>query len=47
MYARNVTLHLKANKGADFTRTLENEVLPTLRELDIGLVAYSPLGRGF
>src|SRR2546425_4658880 len=32
MYARNVTLHLKANKGADFTRTLENEVLPMLRK---------------
>jgi aryl-alcohol dehydrogenase-like predicted oxidoreductase len=25
----------------------EDEVLPTLRELGIGLVAYSPLGRGF
>ena len=23
MYARNVTLHLKANKAAEFTRTLE------------------------
>ena len=32
MYARNVTLHLKANKGADFTRTLENDVLPMLRK---------------
>jgi aryl-alcohol dehydrogenase-like predicted oxidoreductase len=30
-----------------FTRDVENEVLPTLRELGIGLVAYSPLGRGF
>ena len=29
-----------------FTRELEAEVLPTLRELGIGLVAYSPLGRG-
>ncbi len=29
-----------------FTRDLEIEVLPTLRELGIGLVAYSPLGRG-
>jgi aryl-alcohol dehydrogenase-like predicted oxidoreductase len=28
-------------------RTLEAEILPTLRELGIGLVAYSPLGRGF
>ncbi len=30
-----------------FTRDLEDEVLPTLRELGIGFVAYSPLGRGF
>jgi aryl-alcohol dehydrogenase-like predicted oxidoreductase len=30
-----------------FTRDVEAEVLPTLRELGIGLVAYSPLGRGF
>jgi aryl-alcohol dehydrogenase-like predicted oxidoreductase len=30
-----------------FTRELEDAVLPTLRELGIGLVAYSPLGRGF
>jgi aryl-alcohol dehydrogenase-like predicted oxidoreductase len=29
-----------------FTRDLEDEILPTLRELGIGLVAYSPLGRG-
>jgi aryl-alcohol dehydrogenase-like predicted oxidoreductase len=29
------------------TRDLEAEILPTLRELGIGLVAYSPLGRGF
>lgn len=29
-----------------FTRELEDEVLPTLRELGIGLVPYSPLGRG-
>ena len=32
MYARNVTLHLKANKGPEFTRTLENDVLPMLRK---------------
>jgi len=30
-----------------FTRDLEVDVLPTLRELGIGLVAYSPLGRGY
>jgi aryl-alcohol dehydrogenase-like predicted oxidoreductase len=29
-----------------FTRGLEDEILPTLRELGIGLVPYSPLGRG-
>ena len=30
-----------------FTREVEDEVLPTLRELGIGFVPYSPLGRGF
>ena len=30
-----------------FTRDLEDEVLATLRELGAGVVAYSPLGRGF
>lgn len=30
-----------------FTRDLEPEVLPVLRELGIGLVPYSPLGHGF
>jgi aryl-alcohol dehydrogenase-like predicted oxidoreductase len=30
-----------------WTRDPESRVLPVLRELDIGLVAYSPLGRGF
>ncbi|TIC87649.1 aldo/keto reductase [Nocardioides sp. GY 10113] len=29
-----------------FTRDLEDEILPTLRDLGIGLVPYSPLGRG-
>src|SRR4051794_25812472 len=29
-----------------FTRDLEDEILPTLLELGIGLVPYSPLGRG-
>ncbi len=28
-------------------RTPEDEILPTVRELGIGFVAYSPLGRGF
>jgi len=30
-----------------WTRTPENEVIPTLEELGIGFVPYSPLGRGF
>jgi aryl-alcohol dehydrogenase-like predicted oxidoreductase len=30
-----------------WTRDLEDQILPTLRELGIGLVPYSPLGRGF
>jgi aryl-alcohol dehydrogenase-like predicted oxidoreductase len=30
-----------------FTRDLEDELLGTLRQLGIGVVAYSPLGRGF
>jgi len=29
-----------------FTRDVEDEILPTVRELGIGFVAYSPLGRG-
>ncbi|WP_207769275.1 aldo/keto reductase [Nocardioides currus] len=29
-----------------FTRDLEDEILPLIRELGIGLVPYSPLGRG-
>ena len=30
-----------------WTRGVEEKVLPALRELGIGLVAYSPIGRGF
>ena len=30
-----------------FSRDVEDEILPALRELGIGFVAYSPLGRGF
>ncbi|MDI1365286.1 MAG: aldo/keto reductase, partial [bacterium] len=30
-----------------WTRDVEALILPTIRELDIGLVPYSPLGRGF
>jgi aryl-alcohol dehydrogenase-like predicted oxidoreductase len=29
-----------------FTRDVEDEILPTVRQLGIGFVAYSPLGRG-
>ena len=35
------------NEYSLWTRDVETEVLPTCRELGIGLVAYSPLGRGF
>ena len=30
-----------------WSRDVEEEILPTVRELDIGFVAYSPVGRGF
>jgi aryl-alcohol dehydrogenase-like predicted oxidoreductase len=30
-----------------WSRGVEDEILPTVRELGIGFVAYSPLGRGF
>jgi len=30
-----------------WTRDIEAEILPTARELGVGIVAYSPLGRGF
>jgi aryl-alcohol dehydrogenase-like predicted oxidoreductase len=30
-----------------WTRDIETEILPTLDELDIGLVPFSPLGKGF
>ncbi|HUZ46384.1 MAG TPA: hypothetical protein VMW54_07070 [Terriglobia bacterium] len=32
MYARNVSMHLISNKVAEFTRTINNEVLPLLRK---------------
>ncbi|HSH75165.1 MAG TPA: hypothetical protein VLA09_05760 [Longimicrobiales bacterium] len=32
MYAREVSIQLKANTGADFTRAIEEDVLPRLRE---------------
>ncbi len=30
-----------------WSRDVEDEILPTCRELGIGFVPYSPLGRGF
>ena len=35
------------NEWSLWSRDLEDEVAPTARELGIGIVAYSPLGRGF
>ena len=32
MYARNVSMHLKTNTAAEFTQTLERDVLPLLRK---------------
>ena len=32
MYARNVSMHLKANTSGEFTQTLEKDVLPLLRK---------------
>jgi aryl-alcohol dehydrogenase-like predicted oxidoreductase len=35
------------NEYSLFTRDPEDELLPVLRDLDIGLVCFAPLGRGF
>lgn len=35
------------NEYSLWTRTVEEELIPTLEDLGIGLVPYSPLGRGF
>ena len=32
MIARNVTMRLKANSVAEFTKTLEKEIIPLLRK---------------
>src|SRR6202048_3670004 len=32
MFARNVSIHLKSNMLADYTRTFEKDVLPLLRK---------------
>ncbi len=32
MFARNVSMHLKPNSVAEFTRTIDNEIIPLLRK---------------
>ncbi len=47
---RAATVHPIAALQTEYslwTRDPEREILPTCRELGIGFVAYSPLGRGF
>jgi len=41
------TVSAVQNEYSLWTRTPEKEVIPALEELGIGLVPYSPLGRGF
>jgi hypothetical protein len=48
MFARNVSLHLKPNSVAEFTRTIEKEIIPLLRKQkgfqdEIMFVAFSGL----
>ena len=33
MFARSVSLHLKPNRVEEFTRIIENEVIPMMRSL--------------
>ena len=44
--AATATITALQSEYSLFTRDIEDDVLPTLRELGIGLVPYSPLGRG-
>jgi aryl-alcohol dehydrogenase-like predicted oxidoreductase len=47
---RAATVHPIAALQSEYSlwsRDVEDEILPTLRELGIGFVPYSPLGRGF
>ena len=47
---RAVEVHPIAALQSEYSlweRSVEEEILPTVRELGIGFVAYSPLGRGF
>jgi hypothetical protein len=32
MFARHVSMHLKPNTRAEFTQTIENEILPLLKK---------------
>ena len=32
MFARNISIHLKANMLSDYTRSFENDILPLLRK---------------
>jgi hypothetical protein len=32
MFARNVSMHLKPNRVAEFTRTMDQEIIPLLRK---------------
>ena len=44
--AATTTITALQSEYSLFTRGIEDDVLPTIRELGIGLVPYSPLGRG-
>jgi aryl-alcohol dehydrogenase-like predicted oxidoreductase len=44
--AATTTITALQSEYSLFTRDIEDDVLPTIRELGIGLVPYSPLGRG-
>jgi aryl-alcohol dehydrogenase-like predicted oxidoreductase len=44
--AATATITALQSEYSLFTRDIEDEILPTIRKLGIGLVPYSPLGRG-
>jgi len=44
---RAVPIEETVGAMGDLVRDVEDEILPSVRELEIGFVAYSPLGRGF
>jgi len=45
--AKEATITALQTEYSLWTRDVESEILPLCRELGIGFVAYSPLGRGF